>query len=133
MVSLRHLMPALSLAIVLTTAGCATVAKVTNLSEESCRISFVRQLSAILAREGEKPETADALAGKTVYALSTYDLGPRPFTVAAPSGTDYRFFIDQKGSDCVLTLFGRQKGFVSYTNNLTYITTELLPDCACAE
>jgi hypothetical protein len=133
MVSLHHVTPALSLAIVLTTAGCATVAKVTNLSEQSCRISFVRQLSAILAREGEKPEAADALAGKTVYALSTYDLGPRPFAVAAPSGTDYRFFIEHKGADCVLTLFGRQKGFVSYTNNLTYIATELLPDCTCAE
>jgi hypothetical protein len=124
---------ALFLAIVLTTAGCATVAKVTNLSEESCCISFTHQLSAILAHEGEKPEAADALAGKTVSTLTTYDLGPRPFAIAAPSGTDYRFFIDRKGADCVLTLFGRRKGFVSYTNNLTYIATEVPPDCTCAD
>jgi hypothetical protein len=115
------------------TVGCATVANVTNLSEESCRMSFTRQLSVMLTQEGEKPEIADALASKTVSTLTTYDLGPRPFAIAAPSGTDYRFFIDHKGADCVLTLFGRRKGFVSYTNNLTYIATESLPGCACAE
>lgn len=124
---------AVSLAIVLTATGCATMAKITNLTEESCRTSFTRQLSAILAHEGEKPEAADALAGKTVSTMTTYDLGPRPFAIAAPSGTDYRFFIDRKGADCVLTLFGRRKGFVSYTNNLTYIATEVLPDCACTD
>ena len=124
---------AASLAIVLTAAGCATVAKVSNLSEESCRTSFTRQLSAILTHEGEKSEAAEALASKTVSTLTTYDLGPRPFAIAAPSGTDYRFFIDRKGADCVLTLFGRRKGFRSYTNNLTYIATETLPDCTCAE
>lgn len=109
------------------------MAKVTNLSEESCRTSFTDQLSAVLVREGEKPETADALAGNTVSTLLVYDLVPRPFAVAAPSGTDYRFFIDRKEADCVLTLFGRRKGFVSYTNNLTYIATEVLPDCTCTD
>ena len=124
---------AVSLAIALPAAGCATVAKVSNLSEESCRTSFSRQLSAILTLEGEKPEVADALTSKMVSILTTYDLGPRPFAIAAPSGTDYRFFIDRKGADCVLTLFGRRRGFLSYTNNLTYIATEILPDCTCAE
>ena len=113
--------------------GLCQVAKVSNLSEESCRTSFTRQLSAILTHEGEKSEAAEALASKTVSTLTTYDLGPRPFAIAAPSGTDYRFFIDRKGADCVLTLFGRRKGFRSYTNNLTYIATETLPDCTCAE
>ena len=123
----------LSLTIVITTAGCASMAKVTNLSEESCRTSFTHQLSVILTHEGEKSEAADALASKTVFTLTTYDLGPRPFTIAAPSGTDYRFFIDRKGADCVLTLLGRRKGFISYTNNLTYIATEILPDCTCTD
>ena len=62
---------AASLAIVLTAAGCATVAKVSNLSEESCRTSFTRQLSAILTHEGEKSEAAEALASKTVSSLTT--------------------------------------------------------------
>lgn len=123
----------LGLGIVFTIAGCATVVKVTNLSEESCGASFTRQLSAILTREGERPEAAGALADRTVFTLTTYDLGPRPFIIAAPSGTDYRFFVERKGADCVLTLFGRQKGFVSYTNNLTYIATEILPDCTCTD
>lgn len=109
------------------------MAQVTNLSEESCRTSFTRHLSTILTHEGEKPVAADALADKTVFTLTTYDLGPRPFVIAGPSGTDYRFFIDRKGADCVLTLFGRRKGFVSYTNNLTYIATEILPGCTCTE
>jgi len=128
-----HRACSLSLAVVLTTSGCASMAKVANLSEESCRTSFTRQLSVILTQEGEKPPIADALAHKTVSTLATYDFGPRPFAIAAPSGTDYRFFINHKGADCVLTLFGRRKGFISYTNNVTYIATEILPDCTCAE
>lgn len=121
------------LIVALTMTSCATMTKVTNLSDEPCHASFTRQLSSILSHAGENPTAADALASKTVSTLMTYDLGPRPFTIAAPSGTDYRFFIDRKGTDCVLTLYGRQKGFVSYTNNLTYIATEILPDCTCAE
>jgi hypothetical protein len=68
-----------------------------------------------------------------VSTLTAYDLGPRPFAIAAPSGTDYRFFVQRKGEACVLNLYGRQKGFVSYTNNLTYIATQDLSDCTCAE
>ena len=124
---------AVALAIVLTVSGCASVAKMTNLSEEACRASFTNHLSAILTAQGETPASSDALATKTASTLITYDLGPRPFAIAAPSGADYRFFIDRKGADCVLTLFGRRKGFVSYTNNLTYIATETLPDCTCTE
>jgi hypothetical protein len=133
LVSPAHRVCAFSLAMALTASGCASVAKVTNLSEDSCRASFTHHLSSILTQEGEKPEIADALAHKTVFTLTTYDLGPRPFAIAAPSGTDYRFFIDQKGTDCVLTLFGRRNGFISYTNNLTYIATKIVPDCTCAE
>ncbi len=105
--AVRRLLAA-SLAVVLTVSGCASMTKVTNLSEESCRTSFTSQLSAILTAQGEKPGSSDALAHKTVATLTTYDLGPRPFAIAAPSGTDYRFFIDRKGTDCVLTLFGRR-------------------------
>lgn len=119
--------------IVLTMPGCTTMAKLTNLSDESCRMSFTRHLSSILSHESEKPDVSEALAYKTAVTLLTYDLGPRPFVVVAPSGTDYRFFIDRQGTDCVLTLYGRRKGFVSYTNNLTYIATQPLPDCTCTE
>lgn len=128
---LRSGVPALT--VVLMMIGCTTMAQVTNLSDASCRTSLTHHLSAILMTEGERPVVAEALAGNTVITLSTYDLGPRPFAIAAPSGTDYRFFIDRKGTDCVLTLFGRRRGFVSYTNNLTYIATKTLPDCTCTE
>jgi hypothetical protein len=123
---------AIAVGVLFLAAGCTTMAKVTNLSEESCRVSFTRQLSAILTAEGEQ-SAVDALAAKTVSTLSTYDLGPRPFTIAAPSGTDYRFIVRHKGTDCVLTLYGRRKGFVSYTNNLTHIATQPLPGCTCIE
>lgn len=118
---------------VLIMAGCATMTKVTNLSDESCRTAFTNRLSAILTDQGETSEASDALASKAVFTLRTYDLGPRPFAIAAPSGTDYRFFVDRQGTECVLTLYGRRKGFVSYTNNLTYIATQPLPGCACAD
>ena len=87
----------------------------------------------MLSHEGEQPPVSEALTFKTATTLMTYDLGPRPFTIVAPSGTDYRFFVERKGTECVLTLYGRRKGFVSYTNNLTYIATEPLPGCACAD
>ncbi len=61
------------------------------------------------------------------------DYGPRPFLVASPSGTDYTFFVQEKKPICLLRLYGRQKGFWSYTNNLTYIATRPLPNCACSE
>jgi hypothetical protein len=118
---------------VLLLSGCATMGKLTNLSDESCRVSFTQQLSGILSHEGEQPDVSTALASKAAFTLMTYDLGPRPFVVVAPSGTDYHFFIDRKATDCVLTLYGRRKGFVSYRNNLTYIATKILPDCTCAE
>ena len=119
--------------IILSMTGCTTMATVTNLVDESCRVTFIHRLSTILAHQGEPSATSDALAHKAVLTLTTYDLGPRPFAIAAPSGTDYRFFVDRKGTDCVLILYGRRKGFVSYTNNLTYIATEPLPGCACAD
>ena len=58
---------------------------------------------------------------------------PRPFLVASSSGTDYSFFVEKKKSGCILRLYGRQKGFVSYTNDLTYIDSRPLSGCACAE
>jgi len=125
--------PAVALGFISVAAGCTTMAQVTNFSDESCRTSFARQLSAILTKEGETPEVADKAGTQTVSTLSALNLGPRPFRVAAPSGTDYRFFVQRKGSSCVLNLYGRQKGFVSYTNNLTYIATQPLPACTCAE
>ena len=123
----------MALALVGISAGCTTMAQVTNLSDAACRTSFVRQLSAIMTAEGEPQEAADKAANQAVGALSTLELGPRPFAIAASSGTDYRFFVQRKGSDCVVNLYGRQKGFVSYTNNLTYIATQPLPACTCAE
>jgi hypothetical protein len=54
-------------------------------------------------------------------------------SLAAPSGVDHSFFVERKGASCVLRLYGRQKGFVSYTNNLTYIATEPLAPCQCTE
>ena len=118
--------------VVVAMPGCATMGTLTNLSDESCRLSFTRALSSVLSYEGEQPERSMVMASTTASTLLAYDLGPRPFVVVAPSGTDYRFFIDRKGTDCVLTLYGRQKGFVSYTNNATYIATKTLPDCTCA-
>lgn len=45
-------------------------------------------------------------------------------------GTDYRFFIDAARDQCLLRLYGRRKGFWSYTNNLSYIATRPLPGCS---
>jgi hypothetical protein len=51
--------------------------------------------------------------------------------VAAPEGTDYRFFFEAGREGCRLTLYARRRGFVSYTNNLTGIASRPLPECTC--
>ena len=113
--------------------GCTSVAQVTNLAESACHASFETEMAAVLSAEGETSENATGLAHSATMMLTLGDLGPRPFLVAAPSGTDYSFFVEKTKSSCVLRLYGRQKGFVSYTNNLTYIDSRPLPGCSCAE
>jgi uncharacterized protein YceK len=124
---------AILLLLLLLASGCASVAKLTTLSDPACRETLTTALAKVLRAEGEAPESAERLAASTADALRTIDLGPRPFLVAAPSGVDYSFFVDKKGASCLLRLYGRQKGFVSYTNDISYIATEPLAPCACAE
>ncbi len=113
--------------------GCTSVAQVTNLADSTCQASFEREMAAVLSAEGETTENATALAHNAITILTPGDLGPRPFLVAAPSGTDYSFFVEKTKSSCILRLYGREKGFVSYTNNLTYIESRPLPGCSCVE
>jgi hypothetical protein len=115
------------------TIGCTSVAQLTNLAESACQASFETEMAAVLSAEGETSENATGLAHSATMMLTLGDLGPRPFLVAAPSGTDYSFFVEKTKSTCILRLYGRQKGFVSYTNNLTYIDSRPLPGCACAD
>jgi hypothetical protein len=119
--------------LVLFALRCASVAQVTTLSDPACHQTLTKALEKIMEAEGETASVAQQLAESTAVALQTVDLGPRPFLVASSSGVDYSFFVERKGASCVLRLYGRQKGFVSYTNNLTYIATEPLAPCQCAE
>ena len=114
-------------------AGCATVGQVTNLSQPACAAEFRQGLGAILSEQGENAETSDALAERAVSSLADGAFGPRPFLVSAPAGSDYEFFVQKKTDACLLRLYGRHHGFVSYTNNLTYIATRPLTRCQCAE
>ncbi|MFO0717777.1 MAG: hypothetical protein U0233_12940 [Nitrospira sp.] len=114
-------------------SGCTTVAQITTLSDESCHRTVQGQLESILLEEGETPEVANRLAVNTTVVLATGSLGPRPFGVSSPSGADYSFFVQLKSDQCLLRLYGRRKGFIRYTNNLTYIATRSLDGCACAE
>lgn len=111
--------------------SCVTVAQVGNLNEDRCAGEFEQSLSSILTSQHETSQNAGELAHRTYIILTRAELGPRPFLVASPSGTDYTFFVQKKGDRCLLRLYGRQKGFVSYTNNLTYIATRELDSCTC--
>ena len=124
---------ALALVASLAGAGCTTVAALTNLDADECRNSFTSQLATVLSEQGESLETAARLADHTATLLATGAFGPRPFVVASPSGADYSLFLQRKKDTCLLRLYRRRKGFVSYTNNLTYIATKSLPPCQCAE
>ena len=113
--------------------GCTTMAEITTLSESTCRDGLGDHIRSILVEEGEHDQTAERLSAETVSILSAAALGPRPFTVLSPSGTDYGFFVQRKGSACLLRLYLRQKGFTRYTNTLTSIATRPLHECSCAE
>lgn len=104
-----------------------------NLNDPACQTSLETELVAVLVGQRETPENATALAQRTAKILTLADLGPRPFFVASSSGTDYSFFVDKTKSGCNLRLYGRLKGFVSYTNDLTYIDSRPLQGCSCAE
>jgi acid phosphatase len=113
--------------------GCTTVAQVTTLSDPACHRTLTSALARVLEAQGESGPVAAKLADSATTELQYAALGPRPFLVASSSGTDYSFFVEQKGAACLLRLYGRQKGFVSYTNNLTYIATEPLAPCQCSD
>jgi uncharacterized protein YceK len=113
-------------------SGCATVAHVDNPNEPACHDALDAGLQSILAEQNEDAATATALAHETVETLTNTDLGPRPFTISSSSGTDYDFFVDDHDNACLLRLYGRERGFTSYTNNLTYISTRPLPGCRCS-
>ena len=122
-----------TLAVVSLIVSCASVARITNLGDSACAASLETELAAVLVGQGEASENAATLASRGAQILESNDIGPRPFLVASSSGTDYSFFVEKKKSGCILRLYGRQKGFVSYTNDLTYIDSRPLSGCACAE
>lgn len=122
-----------ALGLLLLASGCVSVAKLTTLPDPGCRQRLETALAAVLQGQGEAPDEAARLAASATETLRAVDLGPRPFLVAAPSGVDYSFFVERKSAKCLLRLYGRQKGFVSYTNDLTYIATEPLAPCECAD
>jgi len=117
----------------LVATGCTTVAQVTTLSDSACRETVAAGFRKILEAQDERAAVAAQLAEAATRGLQSYEPGPRPFLVASPSGADYAFFVQKDGEACLLRLYGRQKGFVSYTNNLTYIATEPLATCNCTE
>lgn len=120
-------------AIIAAALGCTSMAAVTNLRDQPCQQNFATALSEILLAEGEEPARAQKVAEQADLIGSTFDYGPRPFLVSSQSGTDYSFFVEKTGEQCRLRLYGRQKGFTRYTNNLTYIQTKALPGCQCRE
>ena len=113
--------------------GCTAVARVTNPAAPECQTSLRAGFDQILLEQEEKPDVAATLAEAGATSFASVDLGPRPFVLSSPSGADYLFFFERADDGCLLRLYGRQKGFWSYTNNLTYIATRPLPGCSCAE
>lgn len=112
-------------------AGCATMGQVANLDDASCAATFERHLASILVAQHESSEIAAQLSQRTRGGLELGRYGPRPFVVSSPSGADYYFFVEATQPACLLHLYGRQKGFATYTNNLTWIETRALPECGC--
>jgi len=115
------------------TLGCTSVARVVNPAEPSCQATLRGAFDSILVEEGETAEVAASLSEAATAKLGAVEIGPRPFVLSSPSGADYAFFFESEEPACLMRLYGRQKGFLSYTNNLTHIATRPLPGCGCAE
>jgi hypothetical protein len=115
--------------VVVALASCTTVAGVTTFDDPACRDQMSGAIADVLHAQGET-ERLDEIANQTVAALPA--LGPRPFLVMAPSGTDYSFIVQRRDEGCALRLYAREKGFTSYVNNMTFIETRSLARCECA-
>ena len=114
-------------------AGCVTVAQVTTMSDATCGDAVAGAFRKILETQDERAAVAAQLAESATQGLRSRELGPQPFLVSSPSDADCAFFVQRDGEACLLRLYGRQKGVVSCTNNLTYIATGPLAACRCAE
>jgi len=68
--------------------GCSSSPRIVNLSESSCRSSFVTALTGYLAEREDAPER---LAHDTVERLLAEDSPPGRFVVAGGSGRVYSF------------------------------------------
>jgi hypothetical protein len=110
-----------------------SVARIANPGAPKCQDSLREGFAVILVGQEEKPEVAEAMAAGAAREIASADLGPRPFKLSSPSGTDYAFFFDDErsASRCLLRLVAWQKGFVQYSNNVNYIATRPLPGCRC--
>lgn len=117
---------------VLLTGGCTTVGQVRNLEAPACRRSLESGVAQILLAQGENAGEAERLAQRTVSALDLSPDGPRPFALAANSGTDYHFIVQPTRTLCQLRLYGRVRGFTRVTNNLTWIESRPLVGCECS-
>src|SRR5260370_3704719 len=76
------------------------LARVTNLSDSSCRDSFSEQLTASLVKQGEPPAEANVISTETTAGLSQdpESLNPRPFHVSSAAGHRYGFSVQSTKS-----------------------------------
>jgi hypothetical protein len=115
-------------------AGCSpTVAQLLNPGYPRCQESLRKAFEITLIGQGETDEVAQKVAADAVQALADVELGARPFKVSSPSGVDYGYFFEREDDRCLLRLVAWQKGFVQYSNNVTFIATRPLPGCGCKQ
>jgi hypothetical protein len=111
------------------------VARITNLSDVSCRGSLSGQVASMLVKQGEAPDHASSMSEDAWAALSRSP-EPRPFYTFSPAYMRYGFFVQEKKSGCELHLFERQskvfgRGKATFTNTSTYFATSSLDGCSC--
>ena len=115
-------------------AGCSpSVARLLNPKYPRCQESLRKAFEITLAGQGETDEVAQKVAAGAVQALVDAELGARPFKVSSPSGVDYGYFFEREDDRCLLRLVAWQKGFVQYSDNVTFLATRPLPGCGCKQ
>ena len=115
-------------------SGCSVrPARLTNIENEACSADVKNAIQSILIAEGENPMYA--ITAGVALKVRMQQENPSNFNgfdLTAPSQKHYYFMIKKSGA-CSLKLYKTKTGNSEYTNTLTFIQSEDLPNCQCEE
>ena len=122
---------ALPIVLLCAAAGCmGTPARMPDIGSQACHAGFTSAIADMLVGRGERPDVARRAADRAVDSIVEADLGPRGFEVSTNYPADYDMIVTLDKSQCVLTLFGYNKGGMSVTGDIP-LESRPFSGCLC--